>query len=302
MLRRNLLLAFLKTKPLAGQLAKVYGQSLSQIVYIQTTALLGRLRLNALADVERLVQPFVNGEKDSLADMSASHLSGHLLFAELYKLTRNPVYEQRVQAAASRAELTVYNEMSDGVFMGCPILARAGQFEKAAAHFAALEKLCLRPDGLWRHSPLCDAAWGRGNAFPALGLALTLESAPNNKTLLTAYTNLCATLAKYQTPSGLWRQVIDHPTAYEEFSATAMIATAMRKGIRNGWLPKRAYQPLVNRAWQAISSRTTANGELTDVCESTGKQKTLAAYLNRRAITGRDPRGGAMALYFATEA
>ncbi len=301
MLRRQLLIAFLKTRPLANQLAQVYGRTLTGIVYIQTTALLGRLRLNSLSDVERLVQPFVNGERDSLANMSASHLSGHLLFAELHKLTRNSLYEQRVQAAASRAELSVYNGMSDGVFMGCPILAHAGQIEKATAHFAALEKLCLRSDGLWRHSPLCDAAWGRGNAFPALGLALTLEAAPNLKKLRKAYTNLCATLAKYQTANGLWRQVIDHPTAYEEFSATAMIATAMRKGIRNGWLPKRSYQPLVDRAWQAISSRTTPTGELKDVCESTGKQTTLAAYLTRRAISGLDPRGGAMALYFATE-
>ena len=301
MLRRHLLLAFLKPRPLATQLAQVYGQTLTEVVYIQTTALLGRLRLNALPEVERLVQPFINGEKDSLANMSASHLSGHLLFAELHRLTGKPVYEQRVQAAASRAELAVYNEMSDGVFMGCPLLARAGQIEKATAQFDALQKLCLRSDGLWRHSPLCDAAWGRGNAFPALGLALALESNPNHKPLRTAYANLCAALAKHQTANGLWRQVIDHPTAYEEFSATAMIATAMRKGIRNGWLPKRSYQPLVDRAWQAISLRTTPTGELKDVCESTGKQKTLEAYLTRRAISGRDPRGGAMALYFATE-
>jgi hypothetical protein len=40
---------------------------------------------------------------------------------------------------------------------------------------------------------------------------------------------------------------------------------------------------------------------LIDVCESTGKQKTLGDYLRRAAILDRDPRGGAMALLFATE-
>jgi unsaturated rhamnogalacturonyl hydrolase len=38
-----------------------------------------------------------------------------------------------------------------------------------------------------------------------------------------------------------------------------------------------------------------------DVCESTGKQKSKADYLRRAAILGTDPRGGAMALLFATE-
>jgi hypothetical protein len=40
---------------------------------------------------------------------------------------------------------------------------------------------------------------------------------------------------------------------------------------------------------------------LIDVCESTGKQASVDAYLNRLAILDRDPRGGAMALLFATE-
>jgi hypothetical protein len=40
---------------------------------------------------------------------------------------------------------------------------------------------------------------------------------------------------------------------------------------------------------------------LLDVCESTNKQRTLVDYLNRAAILDRDPRGGGMALIFATE-
>jgi galactokinase len=40
---------------------------------------------------------------------------------------------------------------------------------------------------------------------------------------------------------------------------------------------------------------------LIDVCESTGKQKQLQDYLDRAALFGRDPRGGAMALLLAVE-
>ena len=37
------------------------------------------------------------------------------------------------------------------------------------------------------------------------------------------------------------------------------------------------------------------------VCEGTGKQTSLRAYLDRKAILGPDDRGGAMALLVATE-
>ena len=79
-----------------------------------------------------------------------------------------------------------------------------------------------------------------------------------------------AMLARFQDENGMWRNVIDRPGAYPEYSATAMIATAMLRGIRKGWLDPRVYQPLVDQAWQAIQLRTGADGQLVDVCESTG--------------------------------
>jgi rhamnogalacturonyl hydrolase YesR len=99
----------------------------------------------------------------------------------------------------------------------------------------------------------------------------------------------------------LWREVIDFPGSYEELSATSMIATSMLRGIRNGWLDSRTYQIRVDKAWHAVLSRVSSDGILMDVCESTNKQRTLDDYLHRAAILDRDPRGGAMALMFATE-
>jgi hypothetical protein len=57
----------------------------------------------------------------------------------------------------------------------------------------------------------------------------------------------------------------------------------------------------VDKAWEAIVKRVGPQGRLLDVCESTGKQKSKTEYLLREAIFGADPRGGAMALLFATE-
>jgi len=292
-------------RDLAEELLRVYGQDFDSPVYIPAMSLIARLRMGELDEVAALAAPYIDGRKDSLAKATGSHYAGHLLFAELADRTKDKRYMDRVRAAAELFETNPqHNEMSDSVFMGCPLLAAAGKYDAAVRHFEFMQKLCLRPDGLYRHSPLSEAAWGRGNAFPALGLSWTLLRMPARHPgfleMRTAFQKLIATLAKYQDDEGMWHEVIDRPDSYAEYSATAMIATAMHRGVIHGWLA-RTYEPRVQSAWRAILARTGAGGSLVDVCESTGKQKTLEDYLNRKAINGKDARGGGMALLLATE-
>jgi rhamnogalacturonyl hydrolase YesR len=111
-----------------------------------------------------------------------------------------------------------------------------------------------------------------------------------------------AALARFQDENGMWRNVIDRPGAYPEYSATAMIATAMLRGIRNGWIDRETYDPMIQKAWTAILTRSGADGRLVDVCESTGTRgMSDDDYIHRAAIFGRDDRGGGMAMFFATE-
>ena len=306
----------------ARQLARVYGQDLSEVVYIPAVALIGRLRLGEVADVERIVEPYVNGEKPSLPEkLTASHFSGHLVFGELATITGKRRYADLVRAAAdhafeaggaSKPAMPFHNEMSDGVFMGCPILAQAGRltgerkyYDQCVRNMEFMRGLDLRPDGLYRHSPLDEAAWGRGNAFPALGLALSLTDLPDwhpgRAAMLRAFQEHMAALLPYQDSAGMWHQVVDEPGSYRELSATCMIAAAMARAVRSGWLSREKYAPAIERAWYAIRARVSPSGELVDVCTGTGKQKSLRDYLDRTAILGRDPRGGAMALLIATE-
>jgi rhamnogalacturonyl hydrolase YesR len=176
----------------------------------------------------------------------------------------------------------------------------------AARHFFYMQKIVRRPDGLYRHQASTDAAWGRGNGFPALGLALTLThfpaDHPDYAALLAEFQKHMQALSQFPDENGMFREVIDYPGAYPEYSGTAMIATAMMRGIRMGWLEASVYQPIVDRAWRAISARTASDGRLFDVAESTGTRGlTLKDYLRRGAILDRDPRGGAFAMILATE-
>ena len=308
---------------IAKMLATVYGHELKEAVYIPALALIGRLRLggvDVMEDVESIVAPYISGERNSMDNATSSHLSGHLIFAELAERTKNKRYVELVRAAADsgfewdgspRQAMPYHNEMSDSVFMGTPILVKAGKltsepryFQMAAKHLRFMRKLCLRPDGLYRHSPLNEAAWGRGNGFPALGLALSLEDmpkGPDQAEMLEAFRSHMAALLKHQDETGMWRQVVDVPGSYREFSATAMIGFSMAKGIRLGWLDAATYRPAVERAWTAVKTRISNTGQLIDVCTNTGKQKTLKDYFERTAVMGVDARGGAMALLFATE-
>ncbi len=314
----------------ARLLARVYGHELPSVQYIPAMALVGRLELGELdgdeshrRDVEQIVAPYVEGNQVPKAD-SGSALSGHLIFSELAKRSEGDARDRLIaltrlasdqgldDEGKPRETMPHHLEMSDSVFMGAPILAQAGSltgdpryWEACRAHLEFMRKLVLRDDGLYRHSPLCEAAWGRGNGFPALGVALTLrefpEEHPYRATLLNNFRAHMRALAKHQGEDGVWHQVIDHPESYPELSCTSMIAWAMSQGIRHNWLDREEFEPVVRRAWDAITVRIADDGNLSGVCTGTGKQLTLQDYFDRPAIFGKDARGGAMALLVCVE-
>ena len=312
-----------------NQLAKVYGHDLPTVAYIPAVACLGRLRLAKLTedtsvvpDLLKITASYHSGAKPTLTDKSSgSDIAGHILWGELYDATQDKRYIELARAAADRAfdsagkpleAMPTHLEMSDSVFMGCPILAQVGRltgeakyFDMCLTHMRFMLKLNVRSDGLHRHSPLDESAWGRGNGFPALGLALALEELPEQYAgraeMLTAFQSHLRALLPHQDVTGAWHQVIDHPESYRELTSTCMITYAMIRGVRRGWLDRPTYEPAIRQGWTAIKARVAQDGSLVDVCTGTGKMKSLREYLDRTAILGKDPRGGAMSLLVSTE-
>lgn len=311
-------------KEVALDLLQVYGKKLDALTYIPALAVNSRWQFGRLtgdtsqqATAEKLLEPSRPVPKSHV------EFAGHLAYSAAAHHADGPVRNKSVTAIQLAADqlfdsdkksvrLPGPQEMSDAVFMCGPILCEAGSltgqqryFDAAVQYLAEMRRLRLREDGLYRHGHLCDAAWGRGNGFPSVGvtwcLTLLPENHPGRKELLDSFRQHMAALSKSQTEAGLWRQVIDVPEAYEEFSATAMIGFAMQRGVTRGWLDRATYQPRVDRAWQAICSHIEPGGKMIDVCEGTGTQKSLEDYLKRKAIRGVDDRGGAMALLFAIE-
>ena len=241
--------------------------------------------------------------------VTTSHLAGHLVFSELARATGNQKYTELARAAADlgfdqqgrpRESMPFHHEMSDSVFMGTPILAETGRltgerkyFDMAIRHWRFVQQLDQRSDGLYRNSPLNEAAWGRGNGFPALGLALSLTALPENHPgraeMLAAYRVHMRALLRHQDPTGMWHQVIDHPESYRELTATAMIAVAMMRGLRRGWLERQKYEAATGRAWYALKSRIAPSGELVDCLHRHRQTDQPASLLRPHGHSGSRP-------------
>jgi rhamnogalacturonyl hydrolase YesR len=102
-----------------------------------------------------------------------------------------------------------------------------------------------------------------------------------------------AGLAKVQSGTGLWHQLLDRPDSYLETSASAMYAYAMARAVNRGWIDRRAYAPVALLAWQGVSTKVSPLGEVEDVCVGTGVGFDPAFYYYRprhvRAAHGYGP-------------
>ena len=290
------------------------------ISYIPALSWIGALRVAAIDNDDALrakvldqMKPWTSGEKRLFpagTRMQLTSVAGAMAFEE----TAPALFDEGV-AAAAREKAPASPEYGQGwtddMFMATSVLARSGvragheaDLERAARLLIAYAAKLQRPDGLFNHALDGPAAWGRGNGFAAFGLVETLTRLPTNHPLrgelLDIYRRQMAAIRTQQSPDGSWRQIVDEPGAYREETATAMLLSAMTRGLRRGWLD-RSYQDTVNRAWRALAAHVAADATVIDVCAGTGAGPTKRYYFDRPAVTGADDRGGAMALTAALD-
>ncbi len=160
-----------------------------------------------------------------------------------------------------------------------------------------------QPNGLFFHAPDVPFFWGRGNGWFAAGMAETLRSLPADHPLrgriLEGYRKMMASLLKYQSPDGTWRQLIDHPESWPESSCTGMFTFAMVTGVKEGWLDAATYGPAARQGWLGLVSFINPNGDVREVCEGTNKKNDLQYYLDRGRNVG-DNHGQAPVMWCAS--
>lgn len=285
--------------------------------YIEALAVIARAEGGLNHRAAELARAYLG--KNPGLPKNGGEIAGTLLFA----MIDEDWAKARVLAVADMAfdaegkpleAMPTHNEMSDAIFMASPILAHAGRIsgekryhDQALRNFRFIAGLCRRPDGIYRHSPLDEAAWGRGNGFPALGLALTLQQFPKDHEgyaeMRDALVAHLGALAPHQDSDGMWHQVIDHPDSYAELTGTAMIAYAIATALEEGWLEDRGeWESRLEAAWSSAKMYVANDGRsFVNVCTGTGKQPTLEDYFRREAILGPDGRGAAMTMLLAAK-
>ncbi|TXG35900.1 glycoside hydrolase family 88 protein [Seonamhaeicola maritimus] len=174
----------------------------------------------------------------------------------------------------------------DALFMAPPVWARLAKVTKDSTYLEYMDKQYrMTYEELWdteeqlffRDKSYLDKKekngeeifWSRGNGWVFGGLALMLPDLPKNWESKPFYENLfkqlAQTLVKTQRPDGTWSGGVlgdlkDYPIV--ETSGSSFFAYGIAWGINNGLLDKATYEPVLFKAWNALTKCVNDDGML----------------------------------------
>jgi unsaturated rhamnogalacturonyl hydrolase len=187
----------------------------------------------------------------------------------------------------------------DDMFMSVPAIAQMGKltgdnkyFDEAAKQVLSFaDKMFNREKGVFMHGWVesmpthPEFRWARANGWAFMTLAELLEVLPENHPqrakILQLYRDHARGLASFQSGMGLWHQLLDRSDSYLETSATAIYAYAYARGINRGWIDGKTYAPATLLAWNAVTTKVNAKGQVEGTCVGTGMGFDPAFYYHR---------------------
>ena len=311
----------------ASKLAPHYGDTLDPVIYTQGVAMSGRLRYGALNDsveqyangIETVVQPYLTDESPWFGESDGgANYAGIIWCDEMYDATGDSRYRELLLSISDKFKGNEAGHppppcdpdyRTEDMFFAGAILGRAYALTGDVSYLDIQTAFLLEADiqvesGLFKHCRSVPYHWGRGNGFAALGYAETLTYLPGDHghrdNLLSIHKRHLDALMAHQRPSGMFSQLLDLPSTYQELTSVCMVGYAVARGLRMGWLDE-SYSEFVNSLWQAASERIGPDGEVVDGCTGTGAVNDRRFYIDRAAEYGRDDRTGNLALWFAVE-
>lgn len=221
------------------------------------------------------------------------------LYSQLYTIYRKPEYIERFKALADTIISLPHSEdlewknaiytrewaWCDALFMGPPALGYLTQatgdpkylHKSIELWWKTTEYLYDKDEHLYyrdsryfnkKEKNGTKVFWSRGNGWVIGGLvrllSVTPENHPDRKKLASLFTVMADKLAAIQQPDGSWHASLLDPQSFpsKETSGTGFICYAMTWGINNGLLPAKKYQPVVYKAWNALTSSIHPDGKL----------------------------------------
>lgn len=115
--------------------------------------------------------------------------------------------------------------------------------------------------------------WARGNGWALMGLVETLkflpENNPSRQELADRLNRLCSQLKRYQSSSGLWHTVVNHPETYMESTLAVMTAFALREAFDARLLDSKEFGAMELAARAAAIKSIDNDGSLRLVSDAT---------------------------------
>ena len=187
----------------------------------------------------------------------------------------------------------------DDLYMSLPALVQMGKLSGETKYFdEALKQFQLfsgrmynKENGLYMHgwvqdmNPHPQFHWARANGWALLTKIELLDAIPEGYSgrdqILAQLKTHVEALAALQHGTGFWHQLLDKNDSYLETSATAIYAYCIAHAVNKGWLDVKAYGPMALLAWNAVSSKVNARGQVEGTCVGTGMGFDPAFYYYR---------------------
>ena len=245
---------------------------------------------DAMMDMGEKFDWKLRGQRPNADDQSVGQA-----YLDLYMLKKDPAMTQPTQAvldvilAAPRTSTIPGKEIEwwwcDALFMSPPLWARMYTATGDRKYIAYLdEEWAKTSDRLYdtkEHLYARDITyltrteangkkmfWSRGNGWVMGGIVRTLQYLPQDdparEKYITQFKEMAARVKELQGPDGLWRAGLLDPEDYDlpELSGSSFFTYALAAGINQGWLDKKAYLPVVKKAWAGLLHHVYADGRL----------------------------------------
>jgi unsaturated rhamnogalacturonyl hydrolase len=187
----------------------------------------------------------------------------------------------------------------DDLYMSVPAIAQMGKltgerkyYDEAVKQIRQFsQRMFNREKGLFMHGWVESMNvhpqfhWARANGWALMTMVEVLEVLPEDHpgrpeilALLQAHIQ---GLASCQSGDGFWHQLLDRQDSYLETSATAIYAYCIAQAINRGWINREAHAPVAMLAWNAVSTKVNAKGQVEGTCVGTGMAFDPAFYYYR---------------------
>lgn len=127
--------------------------------------------------------------------------------------------------------------------------------------------------------------WARANGWALMAMTELLDvlpqTHPGRKQVLEQFKLHVKGLATFQSGQGFWHQLLNRTDSYLETSATAIYTYCIARAINNGWIDRKAYASMCLLAWNAVTTKVNAQGQVEGTCVGTGMAFDPAFYYYR---------------------